>query len=207
MIVIFVAFISLSLITIILGRGLQPNIVAQSEAYLKNTAISIMNKAVNQTLTEVGDTSSLIHVEKDSYGHVAYITADSTVMNRIAVKCALNAQNSIAELCETTLSIPLGNVLGSKLFSGMGPKIRIRVKPSGAVGTRFHTEFESVGINQSRYKVYIILEASMVLVVGTGSHRVQVETQVLISDVIMVGDVPQTYANVSEADGFMNLIP
>jgi len=174
----------------LVDQGLRPNIVAQGEAKLQNIAINIMNNAVNETLVEVGDISELVQVQKDNSGRITMVSADSTTMNDIAVKSALNAQKRIRELEESQLSIPLGNVIGSTLFSGMD----------------FQTEFETAGINQSRYKIYIVLSAYMKMVVGATSHSVETSTKILISDIIIVGDVPNTYANVPPSD-FLNLLP
>lgn len=191
----------------IVDNGLRPNLVAQGEAKLKNIAVNIMNNSVSEALEEAGDTTNLIRAEKDKDGKITMISADSAMMNKIAVKSALNAQRKINELQNTQISIPLGNVLGSKLFSGLGPAININVTPLGVVNTNFHTEFESAGINQSRYKVYIKLDSNMKMVVGATSQSVEISTEILISDVILVGAVPDTYANLTDSGDFLNLIP
>jgi sporulation protein YunB len=166
-----------------------------------------MNNSVSEALQDAGDTTNLIRVEKDKDGKITMISADSAMMNKIAIRSALNAQRKINELQNTQISIPLGNILGSKLFSGLGPSININVTPLGTVNTNFHTEFESAGINQSRYKVYIILDSNMKMVVGATSQSVEISTEILISDVILVGAVPDTYANLTDSSDFLNLIP
>ena len=47
----------------------------------------------------------------------------------------------------------------------------------------------------------------MALVVGSASQNVHVQSQVLIADAIIVGNVPQTYADLDNSSGFMDLIP
>ena len=68
--------------------------------------------------------------------------------------------------CLLYTSIPLGNALGSKLFSGMGPELKVGVLPMGEVSAEYFTEFYAAGINQTRYKIYIVLKSDMALVVG-----------------------------------------
>ena len=97
--------------------------------------------------------------------------------------------------------------MNSQLFNGMGPLILIRVTPVGAVGSDFRTEIEAAGINQVRYKAYIVLNAQMDIMVGTSRQNVQVSNEVLISDVILVGTVPEMYADLGNTKSFLNLLP
>ena len=155
-------------------------------------------------MTDAGD---LIQIEKDADGKISMISADSIRMNRIATESALSAQELIEKLGEEELSIPLGNAMNSQLFNGMGPLILIRVTPVGAVGSDFRTEIEAAGINQVRYKAYIVLNAQMDIMVGTSRQNVQVSNEVLVSDVILVGAVPEMYADLGNAKSFLNLLP
>ena len=51
------------------------------------------------------------------------------------------------------------------------------------------------------------MTAYMRMVVGLISTAVEVSTDVLVSDAIIVGKVPSTYANVADAEQFMNMMP
>ena len=62
---------------------------------------------------------------------------------------------------EEKVSVPAGSLLGSKFFSQTGPNINLRVIPLSVSGMDFKTEFESQGINQTKYKVYIILRSEV----------------------------------------------
>lgn len=191
----------------LLEIGLRPNILAQGEVLLKNKAIEIMNKAVSKTMEGMTDAGDLIQIEKDADGKISMISVDSIRMNRIATESALSAQELIEKLGEEELRIPLGNAMNSQLFNGMGPLILIRVTPVGAVGSDFRTEIEAAGINQVRYKAYIVLNAQMDIMVGTSRQNVQVSNEVLISDVILVGAVPEMYADLGNTKSFLNLLP
>jgi len=125
----------------------------------------------------------------------------------IAALRAELAQEKIAQLERDKIPIPLGNAIGSRLFSGKGPDIRIGVLPMGAVSAEYFTEFYAAGINQTRYKIYMVLKSDMALVVGRSSQSVHIESQVLIADAIIVGTVPQSYANLDGARGFIDLTP
>ena len=190
-----------------LDRGLKSNLLVQGEAQLNNMAISIMNGSVRETLQKYTPVSDLLLTQKDEQGRIAMVSADAAAMNQIVYECIERAQGKIQKLEQEKLSIPLGNALGSRLFSGKGPDIKVGVLPMGAVGAEYFTEFYAAGINQTRYKIYIVLKSDMALVVGGSSQSVHVESQVLIADAIIVGTVPQTYADLDGSNGFMDLIP
>lgn len=194
-------------LTYYINVGLRPNIMAQGETRMKNTALEIMNSSVREAINDVEDMDNLLQIEKNKEGQITFVGANSGKLNRIAFHCSTLAQERLEAMEETTINIPFGNLVGSKLFSGMGPKIRIHVLPMGAVTTQFHSEFQSAGINQTRHKLFIVLECTMSLVYGSTSQRVVVQSQVLISESIIVGVVPETFADVEDADEFMNLIP
>ena len=97
--------------------------------------------------------------------------------------------------------------LGISLFSGSGPKIRVRVIPVGAVSTRFVTSFESAGINQTRHEISLEASVVMRIVIPTGAGSVSVSTYVPVAESIIVGSVPDTYVNVPGAEDALNLVP
>ncbi len=191
----------------VFDKGLKPNILAYGEVQLKNTAIRVMNNAVYNTLKEETNLNGLLTVEKDENGNVTMISSDSTTMNRISVNAAMEAQRLLADANATTISVPIGNLVGIPILTGLGPRISIKAEPVGAVTTSFYTSFESAGINQTRYKTYIVMNAYMRMVVGLVSQSVEVSADVLISDAIIVGEVPSTYADVADDEQFMNLMP
>lgn len=45
------------------------------------------------------------------------------------------------------------------------------------------------------------------MICGAASQVVEVSTEVLISEAIIVGSVPETYANVADLSDFINFVP
>lgn len=205
-VIICAILLAIIVIWVWIDSGLRPNIAAVGEAQLRNTAIRIMNDAATESLKEE-NFQNLLTVEKDEQGQITMLSADSVALNQFARTAAAKAQEGMVNLSASYLRIPLGNILGSKLFAGQGPKIKIKVEPVGTVTTGFSTEFETAGINQTRYKIYVVMTAAMRMVVGSASYMVEESVTVLICDAIVVGNVPQTYADIPDGDSFLNLVP
>ena len=189
-------------------EAVMPNVLAIGEAKLKNIALKCMNEAVNEIINDKEeDYTNLIKVIKDDQGNIIMVQADTVKMNDIATRIALTTQDKLRSLGYQDISIPIGNIIGGPLFSGKGPAINITVEPIGSVNTEFKTEFESAGINQTRHRIYIVINAFVRMVVGTGNTTVNISTQSLISESIIVGKVPDTYLYTNEEDDMLNLLP
>ena len=101
------------------------------------------------------------------------------------------------KLCQTVesqvIEIPLGNLFGSKLFSGTGPYIPVKIMSVTSVNSSLENEFLSVGINQTMHKIYIDAIIDLSVMVPGYESVVSVSTTVLIAETVIVGKVPDTY--------------
>ena len=171
---------------------------AHAKAYA--LAVDTMNAAVRQSMGGGVAYEELIAVRTDAQGRVTMLQANTARMNELASSVALSAQEALAEDAAPHVSVPLGAALRVPFLSSLGPKIRVSITPVGAVSASFHTEFEAAGINQTRHKIYLQLHAAVQLVLPTGAQPVAVDTQMLIAESIIVGEVPGSYMNVPESE-------
>ncbi|MGI5849826.1 MAG: sporulation protein YunB [Christensenellales bacterium] len=191
---------------LLIDNAIRPTILSISEARLRAFAVKAMNDAVRETIGNDITYSDLIHIEKDEEGNITLITANTVLMNSLAASTAMSAQDKILTIGQQGISIPIGTVIGGQLLTGRGPSIIIKFEPVGSVTPDFMTEFEDAGINQTRHKIYLILNSSVRIVVGNTSQTVEISSQVLISETIIVGDVPQSYFKGAQ-NQLLNLLP
>ena len=192
---------------ILIDNAIKPTILSMSEAKLRALAVKAMNSAVQGTVGSEITYTDLINIEKDNAGNITMVTANAAFMNNLAAETALAAQDKISNLGEQGISIPIGTIIGGQLLTGRGPSVRIKFEPVGSVTSDFKTEFEDAGINQTRHKIYLILTTTVKIVVGNASQTVQITSQVLISETIIIGAVPNTYMRFDSKDELLNLLP
>jgi sporulation protein YunB len=132
--------------------------------------------------------------------------ANTIMMNSLASEVALTVQETIKSIRASSIQVPLGNIFGSQLLAQYGPKININVTPIGRVNVSFSTEFEQSGINQTRHKIYLNINAQVKTIIPFSSSTMTVESMIPIAETIIVGKVPQNYINVPK-DQFMNVVP
>jgi len=208
LIILLIVMMLLSFVFFGVEEAVMPNVLAIGEAKLKNVGLKCMNEAVYEVINDKEeDYTNLIRIIKDDQGNIVMIQADTVKMNEIATRIALTTQDKLRSLGYQDISIPIGNIIGGPLFSGKGPAISISVEPIGSVNTEFKTEFESAGINQTRHRIYIVINAFIRMVIGTGNTTVDISTQSLISESVIVGKVPDTYLYTNEEDDMLNLLP
>ncbi len=192
---------------IIIDNSIRPTILSLSEARLRAIAVKAMNEAVRETIGSDISYSDLISIQKDDQGNITLVSANAVLMNNLAASTAIAAQDKILGIGEQGIDIPLGTVIGGQMLTGRGPVVEVRVEPVGSVTTDFKTEFKAAGINQTRHKIYIVLNATARILVGNTAQTVEISSQVLISETIIVGDVPQSYVDVANTDDMLNLLP
>lgn len=207
LIVISIIVMVISLLFILVDRAIKPTIIAMSEAKVEYIAILAMNNSVSKVLDSDINYTQLSNVILDKNGKISLIQYDTIIINKLARETSTLAQDEIRSLGEEGITVPLGSVTRSKILSGMGPDIRVRMTPVGSVSVDFTDEFHAAGINQTRHKIYLLLKTQVKIVVPLGSEVINVSTRVPISESIIVGDVPQTYVNVADEDQMLNLVP
>jgi sporulation protein YunB len=190
---------------IIIDRNTAPTLIVMAEAKVRAATVKAMNDAVRAIMANPLKYTDLIKVTQDSEGKVMLVQADTVKMNDIATSAALTTQDNITNMGQQGVGIPIGSVLGGELLSGRGPDIYARIIPVGSVTTDFESEFQNQGINQTRHKIYLDIHATVRIVVPTQSKEINVDTKVLITECIIVGEVPNSYVNVTDLNDLNNL--
>lgn len=103
-------------------------------------------------------------------------------------------------LDKAEVTIPFGALLGSQLFSGMGPMIRVQLVPMGYALVDFESSFFDAGINQTKHQIDIVVNASFGMILATGNNNIEVKTSIPVAQTIIVGDVPNSYMSL---EGFI----
>jgi len=203
-----VILLCLALLTFVfIDRNINPAIITFSEARIQSIAQVAIIDAVKDTLGSNIKYTDFVNVLTDTDGNVAMIQANTMKMNDLAAQVSNIAQETIRSKGDEGIAIPLGTITGSKLLAGMGPKIPVRIISFPAVSTDFESEFEYSGINQTRHKIYLTLQARIRIAIPLNTADINISSRVPVTETIIVGDVPHTYINVDDKGDMLNLVP
>ena len=84
---------------------------------------------------------------------------------------------------------------GIDLLSGIGQRVYFKTINVTSVICQFNSTFNSVGINQTLHSIYIDVICEVNMNIPLSSIKKTCTTQVLISEAVLVGKVPEIYLN------------
>ena len=158
--------------------------------------------AVNDIVKEIMldgdfDAAGLVNLERGSDGSVSAVTTNVVAVNMLAARVLERAVAQTAEE-KITIAIPLGNLMGSALLSGKGPSIPVQLVMLSSSVAGFRSELTSAGINQTRHQILLDLNVAVSLLMPWRTVSTEVNTEILVSETVIVGKVPESYLNWTE---------
>lgn len=166
----------------------------------KSLATIISNEEATNVMKDY-EYDDIITIHKDEQGNITMIESNIIVINKIISDVAIRIQNSINNNEENDIGIRLGSFTGSKLLSGRGPKVPIKISAIGNVETEFRTEFQEAGINQTLHRIYLDVKCEVTILTPFKTITKDIKNQVILAENIIVGKIPQTYYNLEGLDG------
>ena len=157
----------------------------------------IINEASNNVLSNT-DYKDVVTIENTNGNNI--LKTDVAVINKIASQIALEAQKMYQGLEKEEIGIPIGAISGNKYLAGTGPNINIKIIPVGSIKTQVHNEFQEKGINQTIYRIYLEVICDVSIVTPYKTINDSIVNQVLLVETVVVGNVPNSYYNLSGAD-------
>ena len=192
---------------ILLEQNLSQTFLDLSYASAYSMAVETITRAVKQVVENGIDYGELMETKMDGDGRVTMLQANTIRMNELASETALLAEAELNSYGNQFVAVPLGAATGIGFLSGFGPTISVKILPVGAAHTSFQSEFSSAGINQTRHKIFLTLRTTVSLIVPMGTQMVDVSSSIPVAESIIVGQVPESFVDVSDQEDMLNLIP
>ena len=192
---------------LLIDRNFRPLVFSLAEARSAAMALQVLSGALAEATQDGVTYEDLMNVKMDQNGQVALLSANTMAMNRLATRAGDAALRRLNNMSSERVTVPLGAVLGTTLFSGSGPGVPVSIVPIGSIFTDFATEFEACGINQTRHKVYLQVTANIRIVIPTGAKTTQVSANMLVAESIIVGRVPEGFVGYDLTEEELNMVP
>lgn len=148
----------------------------------------------------------LIHIVTDSSGKITMLQANSIQINSLSRKVIEKTYSELLSKLSSPLQIPLGTFTGLPIFSGVGPNIEISSKPYASVSCNFLSRFLSAGINQTVHQIYISVSANITMILPFVEVSSLENTEVLVSESLIIGEIPATYLMAEEKADLLNMV-
>lgn len=179
-----------------------PYIRQVAKSQLTNAASNAMNEAVARQLRRGSvDYTKIVLLEKDESGHITALRTDMGQVAQLKAEIFEILDGLVDEISTEELGIPIGNLLLPELFAGRGARLPVRVVSLTSSGADFFSEFAAAGINQTLQTLRMRFCITVTILTPVGYESVDVESDVMLAQTVVVGSVPQSYlylGNLSE---------
>ena len=171
------------------------NIDKISEIKATGVVSRIINEEIAETFASEENQNRLFSVEnnKDS---VKTVQPNTILLNRMISDFGIMLQDRYEAAEPKKAKIPAGALTGSKFLSMTGLGVNIRILPLSVSSCSYESAFETQGINQTRYKIFLTVESTVRVLQPFSSKSIEVNNRILLAEMVIVGDVPESYVNV-----------
>ena len=185
-------------------RNVNPVIEAISSEKIRAIATEAVSKSVLDIMSQ-NSSHDYISIVRDDKNSIKSVDINTDAINGLAHTITIEAQKNINSAGQDGITIPVGSLSGITLLTGIGPNINIKIYLVGSTQTQIISEFTDTGINQTSHRLYFDIQGSVAVAVPGLKSNVKTSTRVLMSETIIVGDVPSTYLHAVSVGDMLDL--
>ena len=158
---------------------------------LANQVIDAATAEILESMT-LSQESLLLETESGS------CTANTMLVNRFCSALSSRITQALAAPPNEVIEIPLGAATNIAFLANKGPTISFTLLPRGSVEVDYETAFQSVGINQINYKIWVNLAIDVKIVNPLYQESLRLERKMMLADLIFSGKVPSHYFQIAQ---------
>ena len=151
-----------------------------------------ISRAVGEKMRDLdGEKQGFLRFEKDDEGNITAIVTDTPRLNMLSSEL-LSEVVEAANAGDINVHVPLGDLLGSSLLLGKGPAVPMKVTLLTSSRVNWKNRLTDAGINQTRHQLVVEVRVDADVLLPWEIRSAQITDEVLISETVIVGRVPQT---------------
>ena len=158
--------------------------------------IKISSKILSSCISDIiaSQNEKIEGVIKIIYGdndEIVSIETDAGKINEIQLQILQSVNSVLSDTDSNYSEIPVGTLTDWPFFVGEGPDITVKYSQQGSATVELVSEFESAGVNQTVHRLYAHVETNIYSVSPIKSEITNFSFDYLLSETIIVGDVPK----------------
>lgn len=156
-----------------------------------------VNTTVHQVMERVAG-GEYYTFQTDASGRITALSVNVDQISQITTEI-LDVTMKTDDGQPLELDIPLETLLGINLIPEFEMPLPVRILMLTTPQVDYHNELASAAINQSKYQLYLHVGVEIDVLIPWQKSTVEVETDVLLAETVIVGDVPGTYIEVEQS--------
>lgn len=167
-----------------------------AEAVATKHVSTKINNSLNDGFHDSSLDGPLLYVERDEEGNIQYLEPNSRLINKLLLSFSSNVKENYSLEDIEEIKVNLGVLTGSRVLSQIPITAKVKVHPISLTKFEYKTDFETEGINQTRYYVYCNLSSEIHIVAPFTDKTATIKRKILLAEAIIVGKVPENYVMV-----------
>lgn len=177
---------------ILFNKRVMPIAAAISEKYAATKINSAINTACEEIVSDMQINQQDFFIT-DKSEEKNLISINTLMINEFCSRLSVKISDELNNLSDDEIILPLGVLTGIDMFASSGPKYKITLKPMGSSLVDYETEFNSAGINQINFQIYLNVESEVSIVNPLYKKNVIIKRKLMLVNTVFNGEVPSTY--------------
>ncbi len=191
-------FIGVCFLLSVAENSVRPILRTMALANVEIIAGEKISEAIEEEMvSEDYELESIISFEKDADGRINAVKTNIVTANRLKSALSLAVLDKIGQITESDVAVPSGSLTGLALLSGRGPNIPVKTVPVGSVRTNLQSKLTNGGINQTLHRIILEITVDMNVILPRETVSSEVTMNVVVSETVIVGTVPEYFSDIS----------
>lgn len=187
----FLIFLSVAAL-IVFDQKILPAAMTISHIQAKAQANQVIDSSIQETIEQMKVTSSDFFAGNMTTGMNAF-SVNTILINELCSRLSVCMTNKVMNISDEKITVPLGALTGTGIFSNLGPEIPFYIRPMGQAQADYETSFVSVGINQTNFRIWLNVRIEIQIVNPLSQEKVLLTRKIMLVDTVIHGEVPSQY--------------
>lgn len=192
LIVLITIFTVITIFLYLFDKRVMPSVLLKSKSVVTAKTTETISETSLELFNNEFKYDEMILIDKDETGNINLIRADTIKLNYLSSQLSIKCNEKLQAMGDVGIKVPMGWMTERSVMYNLGPNITVKIKPVGNVNVSYESKFESAGINQTRHKIYLNVEATVKIIVPLHSEEIQVSCEIPVAETIIVGKIPNT---------------
>ncbi|MBD7909748.1 sporulation protein YunB [Clostridium cibarium] len=175
-----------------------PSALVKSESAVRAKTVDTISSTSLELFNDEFKYDEMIIIDRDKDNNINLIRANTVKLNYLASELAIKCNERLQKMGEVGVKVPIGWITEQSAFYNLGPEITVKIEPIGNMKVNYESKFESAGINQTRHKIYLNVEATVKIIIPLHSKEMDITCEIPVAETIIVGKIPNTAIDFSK---------
>ena len=187
-------FLIIATFFVLLDIPIRPVVRENAKYIVKNEVTLMINECVADYMQENNIAyTDLITVSLNDKKEVTTIGTNTIAINKLKADITNAIANELKDSRGEKIRISLGNLFDSYILDYIGLEFQVKLTDYGFIETDVMSNFKSAGINQTLHRINLKIKVDINVNIGTLYQTETVETEILLAETVMLGNVPEFY--------------